>query len=306
MKLNKIYNMDAVVGLKELPSNSADCIIIDPPYNIGKDFGNNKTKMPISDYVQWAKEWLTESKRILKPSGTMFVYGFSEILAHISVNLDMDHRWLVWHYTNKTVPSLNFWQRSHESIICAWKDKDKRIFNRDDVREPYTDNFIKGYSGANANKKRPKSTGRMQSSEAETFYKVDERGALPRDVLKQSALAGGSGKKERIFYCRKCKAAYHPKEMKNHKKCTIVEEHVGRGGKIKMKEVSAILKHPTQKPIDLTTRLIKSCMPDTGVVLIPFAGSGSEAKVAKDLGHQYIGFEINEEYFNLINFFINN
>ena len=77
MKLNKIYNMDAVVGLKELPSNSADCIIIDPPYNIGKDFGNNKTKMPISDYVQWAKEWLTESKIILKPSGTMFIYGFS-------------------------------------------------------------------------------------------------------------------------------------------------------------------------------------------------------------------------------------
>ena len=79
----------------------------------------------------------------------MFIYGFSEILAHISVELDLEHRWLVWHYTNKTVPSLNFWQRSHESILCAWKDKKSLVFNRDAVREPYTDNFIKGYKGKN-------------------------------------------------------------------------------------------------------------------------------------------------------------
>ena len=289
LKTNKIYNMDAIEGLKQIETDSADCVLLDPPYNIGKDFGNNKTKKEINEYVNWSSQWIEESKRILKPSGTMFIYGFSEILAHLSVNLNMDHRWLVWHYTNKTVPSLNFWQRSHESILCAWHDKNQRIFHRDAVREPYTDTFIKGYSGKNANRARPKTTGRMQSGDKNTIYKVNEKGALPRDVLKHSSLAGGAGRKERGFYCRKCQQAYHPREMNNHK------EH---------KE--DILKHPTQKPLRLTTRLIESCMPENGLVVVPFVGSGSEINVSMRLGHNYIGFELNKEYFKLIEFFIKN
>jgi site-specific DNA-methyltransferase (adenine-specific) len=110
LQKNKVHYMDVLDGLRQLPDESADCVLIDPPYNIGKDFGNNKTKTNINNYLSWASEWIEESTRILRPSGTMFIYGFSEILAHISVELDLEHRWLVWHYTNKTVPSLNFWQ----------------------------------------------------------------------------------------------------------------------------------------------------------------------------------------------------
>ena len=292
MKINKIHNIDAIDGLKCLADDSADCIILDPPYNIGKDFGNNKTKQDIRQYVSWSKQWIEQSKRVLKPSGTMFIYGFSEILAHLSVNLDMEHRWLVWHYTNKTVPSLNFWQRSHESVLCAWHDKSQRIFNRDAVREPYTDKFIQGYK--DKGRKRPQTKGRFSSDKEETVYKVNDKGALPRDVLKHSTLAGGSGRKERVFYCRKHGQAYHPKEMKNHKNCKTADGQ------------SAILKHPTQKPIELTNRLISSCMPEKGLVVVPFVGSGSEIHVSKKLGHDYVGFEINEDYFKLINFFINN
>lgn len=294
MEINKIHLADAVEALKKLPDESVDCVILDPPYNIGKDFGNNKTKQDIIEYVSWSSEWIRESKRVLKQTGTMFIYGFSEILAHLSVNLEMEHRWLVWHYTNKTTPSLNFWQRTHESVLCAWKNKEKRIFNRDAVREPYTDKFIQGYKGKN--RKRPSTKGRFSNSGKETTYQVNEKGALPRDVLKHSTLAGGAGSKERVFYCRKCKSAYHPKKIKEHKSCMIEENG---------KQVSAILKHPTQKPVELTQRLIKSCMPTKGVVLVPFVGSGSEVYVAKQLGHDYIGFEINEDYFKLINFFIN-
>ena len=142
-----IYCIDVVEGLKKLDSNSADCIILDPPYNIGKDYGNNKTNLQMTEYISWAQEWLSECERVLKPGGTMYIYGFSEILAHLSVNININQRWLIWHYTNKTVPSLNFWQRSHESILCCWKE-DKTFF-RDQVRVPYTENFIKGYKGKN-------------------------------------------------------------------------------------------------------------------------------------------------------------
>jgi site-specific DNA-methyltransferase (adenine-specific) len=44
------------------------------------------------------------------------------------------------------VPSLNFWQRRHEAIITCWKS-DKSLFNRDDVREPYTETFLKNSAG---------------------------------------------------------------------------------------------------------------------------------------------------------------
>ena len=305
MKINKVYNMDVIEGLKQLETDSIDCVLLDPPYNIGKDFGNNKTQMPIKEYIEWASLWIAECKRVLKPSGTMFIYGFSEILAHISVNLEMDHRWLVWHYTNKTIPSLNFWQRSHESILCAWHDNSKRLFFKDKVREPYTEGFVKGYTPKPGEKpkKRPKSTGRMQSGDKETFYKVNDKGALPRDVLKHSSLAGGSGRKERIFYCEKCNQTYHPSELKEHKEHKVSVVETNRKGEQVTKSVSAIKKHPTQKPMCLTKRLISSCTPENGVVLIPFVGSGSEVFVSRKLGHNYVGFELNDEYFKFINYF---
>ena len=92
---------------------------------------------------------------------------------------DMNHplRWLILHYTNKNVPSLNFWQRSHESIICSWKNKP--VFNRDDVREEYTQTFLKNAAG----KVRKSTVGRFSNGEKETIYTAHSGGALPRDVI---------------------------------------------------------------------------------------------------------------------------
>jgi site-specific DNA-methyltransferase (adenine-specific) len=164
--------------LRKLPDESCDVVIIDPPYNIGKDFGNDSDKRELGEYVDWCKSWINESVRTLKPNGTMFIYGFSEILAYLSVEIPIQKRWLIWHYTNKNVASLNFWQRSHEAIICAWKEKP--VFNRDDVREPYTEGFLNGAAG----KVRKGTLGRFSSSGLETIYKAHDGGALPRDVIK--------------------------------------------------------------------------------------------------------------------------
>ena len=62
------------------------------------------------------------------------------------------------------------------------------------------------------------------------------------------------------------------------------------------------MDHPTQKPLELCEKLLKSCKqdPEKGFVLIPFAGSGSECVAAKKLGLPFIGVEINEEYVELI------
>ena len=276
LPLNKIILGDAVEELKKLPNESCDVIIIDPPYNIGKDFGNNIDKRELKEYVAWCKEWINESIRVMKPAGTMFIYGFSEILAYLSVEIPINKRWLIWHYTNKNVASLNFWQRSHEAIICVWKDKP--IFNRDDVREPYTEGFLNGAAG----KVRKGTVGRFSSSGKETVYNAHAGGALPRDVIKIPALAGGAGMNERWFICKTCKnQVFEPRELKNHTKHEIV-------------------KHPTQKPLELSKKLVLSAMPQKdGVVLVPFVGTGSECVAAKKLGQSYIGFEINPDYIKL-------
>lgn len=285
MKLqNKIVQQDCIEGMKNIPSNSIHTIVADPPYNIGKDFGNDSDKQDMETYYKWSQEWISEAYRTLVDGGSMFIYGFSEILAHIFVGIPHNNKkWLVWHYTNKTTPSLKDWQRSHESIIHVWKG-DKKNFNLDDVREPYTESFIKNAAG----KKRRATKGRFSNGEKETVYTANENGALPRDVFKVPALAGGAGSNERWFYCNDCGGAFNPKEKSNH-----VDHDT--------------LTHPTQKPFELTTKLFKSSVPknEKPKVMVPFAGSGSELVVAKSLGYDFVGFELNDKYVSLGNSWLN-
>lgn len=274
---NIIYHADCIVGMLSLPDNSADIIISDPPYNINKDFGNNHDNRPLNEYIDWSIKWINECLRILKDSGTMFIYGFPEILAHISVNLPINkQRWLQWHYTNKNMPNLNFWQRSHESILCLWKNKP--IFNRDDIREPYTQGFLMGSAG----RVRPAGKCRLSNNGGkDTIYHAHENGALPRDVFNISSLAGGASLKERNIYCKTCKRLIEPTKRKEHNSHDLII-------------------HPTQKPLDLTNKLIRSCKPKCKFnVLIPFCGSGSECKCTLMNGGNFISYELNEDYITL-------
>lgn len=248
-----ILQGDCLALLPTLEADSAQIIIADPPYNIGKDFGNDSDKQPMDEYLAWCEKWITECLRVLKPNGTFFIYGFSEILALIlsKVPYSVHRRWIVWHYTNKNVPSLNFWQRSHESILVLWKSD--KVFHRDDIREAYTEGFLNGAAG----KERKATKGRFSKGDKTTTYKAHTNGALPRDVIKNPALAGGAGMNERV-------------------------------------------DHPTQKPLALCDKLLRSCRQSEGYVLVPFAGSGSECVAAKRLGLPFIGMELNETYVALI------
>ena len=119
-----IITGDAAIVLKQLRAAGElfEVIIADPPYNIGKDFGNNQDARPLADYIQWTQGWLADCFQLLAPAGLIYLYGFPEIVARIAAQYPIDEqRWLVWHYTNKTVPAARFWQRSHETILCLWR-----------------------------------------------------------------------------------------------------------------------------------------------------------------------------------------
>lgn len=245
--VNKICVMDCIKGLKKIPNESVSIIICDPPYNIGKDFGNKSDKQSLATYLRWCKLWIKECLRILRKDGSLYIYGFSEILAHIQVIClkNIHIRWLIWHYTNKVSPKSQFWQRSHESILCCSKVKNPN-FNRDLVREPYTASYEK-LNG----KLRKNTSGRFGNKT--TVYNVNDLGALPRDVIKIPALSGSFGKKERVL-------------------------------------------HPTQKPLALCEKLIKATLSTDNLLIVPFAGSGSECVASKNLNVPFVGFEINKNY----------
>lgn len=272
--MNEIVLKDCIDGIKELQSETIDVVIADPPYNIGKDFGNNSDKQDFEKYLIWCSDWINECFRVLKPNGSMFIYGFSEILAFIFVNIKHSKKWLIWHYTNKTTPTAKIWIRAHESIIHCYKEIP--IFNQNDIRVPYS----KDFSSLNG-KVRPNTSGRF--GDQETIYNFNDQGALPRDVINIPALAGGAGQ-ERVFLCNGCNSVFLSKFKKEHK------EH-------------GIIEHPTQKPYKLTEILIKSSIDKSmrNSVLIPFAGTGMECRVAQDLGQDFIAFEINKDFVNMGN-----
>lgn len=279
LPLNDVHQGDALELLRQIPDKDIFSVCIaDPPYNIGKDFAEGgNDQMPMVEYVQWCKDWISECLRLLKPNSPMYVYGFAEILAHILVEYNLENqRWLVWHYTNKTVPSSSFWQRSSEMILCIWKG-DRPKLNIDLIREPYTESFINNAAG----KVRKETKGRYSSGNKQTIYKANKNGALPRDVIHVPALAGGAGRAERWFYCRDCREVYKPSALVDH-------------------EGHDICKHPTQKPLALTKKLMLSgAKPGESAVLIPFAGSGSECVMAQSMNLDYCGIELNSEYIKL-------
>ena len=59
-------------------------------------------------------------------------------------------------------------------------------------------------------------------------------------------------------------------------------------------------QHPTQKPLELMKRLVELTTPPGGIVLDPFAGSGTTAIACLETGRQYICIEQSEEYYQMI------
>lgn len=279
LPMNRVQHKDSLLAMKAIEQSSLfDVVICDPPYNIGKNFGNNADKREMGAYLEWCDAWINECLRLAKPDAPVYIYGFAEVLAHIAVRFPMSkQKWMVWHYTNKTVPTMKFWQRSHESILCVWKEK-KPVLHVNAIREKYTDTFLKNAAG----KVRRETYCRYSTKGKKTVYRAHPRGALPRDVLKVAALAGGAGFSERWFYCKTCDRLCLPKDAEKHRSHDVV-------------------RHPTQKPQELSYKLILSAADINGMVLIPFAGSGAECVAAQTLGVNFFATEINPDYVLLAN-----
>ena len=66
-----VFVGDAVEFLSRLEPGSAGLVFADPPYNKGKQFGNNRDRR--ADYEPWTARWLDLAKRALSPEGSIYV-----------------------------------------------------------------------------------------------------------------------------------------------------------------------------------------------------------------------------------------
>ena len=148
-----ILNTDCITGMKDLPDNCVDLVIADPPYNLSKSGdwkwdnsislagmgGNwsitneNWDNMSLREYFNFTLAWLTEVKRILKPTGSMWIFGTYHNIGVINVVCQMLGieiiNEVIW-YKKNAFPNLSGRRltASHETMLWAHTGGKKRTY----------------------------------------------------------------------------------------------------------------------------------------------------------------------------------
>lgn len=149
-----LYHGDSIALLNQLPANSIDMIFADPPYNLsnggfsvhaGRMVSVNKGDWDISrgfqDDYDFHFKWLEACRRVLKPSGTLWVsgtyhsiYQCGHAMQALGYHILNDIAW----FKPNASPNLScrFFTASHETIIWARKEKKaKHTFNYSLMKE---------------------------------------------------------------------------------------------------------------------------------------------------------------------------
>ena len=135
----QVIQGDTIEWTRSQKSETFDLVIADPPYNVGKDYGNNKDSRPTVDYNQFTLKWLREAVRLLKPNGSIYCFmGFryiAELYRAMEEELGLNFvNWVCWHYTQGLGKRKGFSAR-HDDVLLFSKAKDY-TFNLDAIRIP--------------------------------------------------------------------------------------------------------------------------------------------------------------------------
>jgi site-specific DNA-methyltransferase (adenine-specific) len=95
-----LYNQDCIQFLPNLKKETIDMVFADPPYNLGKDYGDKvNDNLDDEQYIVWSKKWIKLCVRILKPGGSFFIYNIPKwniIFSNYLLSLGLDFRhWIV-------------------------------------------------------------------------------------------------------------------------------------------------------------------------------------------------------------------
>lgn len=273
IELNKIYNEDCLEGIKRIPDGSIDAIVTDPPYLYLK----HKLDRPFDESALFA-----EIKRVLKKGGFIVMFGRgtsfykrNTILSDLGFNFKEE---IIWNKSMGTSP-LSKLCRIHETISIY--SKGKSSINKVKIQyleaKEYDINKIKvDVNRIASTLNNPQSirflqdfiNGRRSDMELNTRFTkfkltTDIRKSGAREVNTLASIQNGLTEKSII---------------------AIVREHYST-------------THPVQKPVRLIERLLNLVTQEGDTVLDPFMGSGTTAIACRNLNRNYIGFELDKEFY---------
>lgn len=179
-----LYREDAQKFLSHIPDETIDLIFADPPYNIKKAEWDSFESQKV--YIDWSLQWIKEAARVLSYRGSLYICGFSEILADLkwaAAPFFKGCKWLIWYYRNKANLG-NDWGRSHESILHLRKSK-KFIFNIDEVRIPYNEHTLK-YPN------HPQAKSSQYGNGKSYQWQPHPNGAKPKDIFEIPTISNKS------------------------------------------------------------------------------------------------------------------
>ena len=121
---------DSTNLLSDIKGNTFKLIFADPPYNIGKTFGNTKESWTKSEYVGWCKKWINESMRILRNDGVLCFMSATQFIPYLDCHADSEYNVfarVIWHYDSSGVQSKSNFGSMYEPVIIVTKNKDSTI-----------------------------------------------------------------------------------------------------------------------------------------------------------------------------------
>jgi len=135
--INKTILGDTLQVIDNLPESFADLIIIDPPYNLSKDFSGLKfKKMKEADYLDYLRSWFPKVVSCLKPNGSLYICGdwkcTSALFMVMNENLTVLNR-ISWQREKGKGASKN-WKNGMEDIWFGVKDSRNYYFDVESVK----------------------------------------------------------------------------------------------------------------------------------------------------------------------------
>lgn len=136
----RLLNRDFLTEAAALPDASIDLIVADPPYGLGKDYGNDSDMRSGEEFLVWTRQWLELAVPKLKPTGSLYIFCTwqyaPEIFCFLKTKLSMVNE-IIW---DRRVPSMGGTTRRFTSVhdnIGYFAVSRDYYFDLDPVRIPY-------------------------------------------------------------------------------------------------------------------------------------------------------------------------
>lgn len=180
---SQIHHADCINFTQKLLDEKVkfDLILTDPPYNIGKDFGNNSDSKPLKTYLEDMELILGRCKDLLTDDGAIVwfcAHRYVGQILNIMHNTGLRYqRMLIWYYLNGMSRQRRTPVTEYEPIL--WFTKSENFtYNTDDMRIPYRSERVKN------------PCYKKDSKGVKRAWMPNPLGALRGDVWKYPVLSG--------------------------------------------------------------------------------------------------------------------